>query len=256
MKQKKFISYWLLAGFLLFGFCQETKAQWIRSKDNRMKASEHIKDLEKGILIIRLSSKHNNIQALEKALLSNNLSAKDREQLDKKRNKIRDKQSKTNNEIRYSFDEHYKFSQFRFVYDTAMVKVLSGQSSGYFLNANMAIDSSISIDPNAPLYFLSLGQTDGTETQNLEGYVIYDYKNKTLPKPFPYFVRSAYSPTNFLNALVGKSESQYPNFTKMTLRLNNRLTNYLKQVIYEEKTQELQEELKKLKKETKDEGEG
>jgi hypothetical protein len=253
MKQKTFIAYWYLVGLFLFGFCQQAEAQWIRGKDNRMEASEHIQDLEKGTLIVRLSSKYKNIQALEKALLSDKLSAKDRKRLHKELNKIRATQNKNNNEIRYSFDEYYKFSQFRFVYDTAMVHVLNGKSSGFFLNKNMAIDSSISIDPYAPLYILSFGQTDASETQNLEGYIIYDHKNNILPKPFPYFVRSAYGPANFLNALTGKSGSQSPNFTKMTYKLNNRLTNYFKQVIYSEKNRELKEELNELKKETKDE---
>jgi hypothetical protein len=253
MKQKTFISYWYLVGLFLFGFCQQAKAQWIRGKDNRMEASEHIQNLEKGTLIVRLSSKYKNIQALEKALLNNDRSAKDRKRLDKKLHKIRAKQSKANNEICYSFDEYYKFSQFRFVYDTSMVHVLNGKSSGFFLNKNMAIDSSISIDTNSPVYILSFGQTDASETQNLEGYIIYDYKNNIPPKPFPYFVRSAYGPANFLNALVGKSGSQSPNFTKMTYRLNNSLTKYFKQVIYEEKNRGLKEELNELKKETKDE---
>ncbi|MFT6706808.1 MAG: hypothetical protein ACJATF_001645, partial [Flavobacteriales bacterium] len=240
---------YILFSLVLLASSQNGVAQIIKGKKNKYKAAEHIVALKEGTLVMLLSSKHKNILAIEKALGQKGLSSKSKKRLNKNRTKILQKQKKANGDIVYALGEHYDFSELRILYDTAMVHILAGKSSGYFLDNDLKIDPSINIDHNAPIYSVRFGQGSVSETNNFEGFIIRDSDNEQPPKPFPYFVKANYPPSSVFAAFIGKGADVSPDFFKMISKLNINLTNYYPEAQFKITKKKLRETFEKQQKE-------
>lgn len=235
--------------FLLLAFSQNGTAQIIKGKKNKFKAAEHIVALKEGTLVVLLPLKHKNLLAIEKALKDKSLSTIARGRLMKKRNKILTKQKWNNKLIVDALWNYYDFSDFRILHDTAMVHVLTGKTSGYFLNDKMKIDSSITIDYNVPIYSLRFGRGSVSETNNFEGFIVRDINNEQPPKPFPYYVKAKYPPVSFFDAFIGKGGDVSPDFPSMIIKLDSNFKNYYADAAFNIDQQELLDELEKGEKE-------
>lgn len=253
MRKKDAIINCSLVGLFFLLAMPIGEAQILKGRENKDASAEHIVNLRNGTLVVRLVSKHNNISALDEQLAAEGVGENQKKQLRNRRDNMLEKQTKANKEIVKSLDRHYSFSDYRVLYDTAMVYLLDGKTEGYFLNSKMEIDPKISINSNAPFYILSVGQTSTSETHNLEGLIVSDRANVDLVKPFPYFTKSIYPPVSFFDAFIGRSASIFPDFKKMIVRLNKKLTIYHKDVEYKSKNQSLKEEMRELKEKLKEE---
>jgi len=254
MSKRQFstINQLLFVAFFLATFLPIGEAQIIKGRKNKYKAAEHIIALRNGTLLMLLPTKHKNISAINKALSQEGLSSKSTKRLNKKRNKIVKNQQKANETIVETMWNHYEFSNFRILYDTAMVHVLAGEGQGHFLNDQLELDPSITLDSNNPIYSVRFGQGSVSETNNFEGFIIRDSENEQPPKPFPYYVKAKYPPSSVFAAFIGKAADVSPNFKKMILQLNSRLTNYYPTAEYSLERKKLKEEMKQQKKEAKE----
>ncbi|MCO6498838.1 MAG: hypothetical protein J5I47_00480 [Vicingus serpentipes] len=184
--------------FPLISFSQEEKKINYKKKD-KIDAVNHITQLKKGVLLVRLSQKNNSINAMRKAGKT--------ELADKlvHENWLRNK------EIVAAFRGYFDFCPVYFFYSEYSSYVTKNQLDKIvFLNDNLEADSSIkvsndvfyvaeftSIEPGSKNYaksdYLAENEKEsingGSSGITLTALVIKDKKFKQLRKPFPYYVR-------------------------------------------------------------------
>lgn len=159
-----------------------------------MNKNEHarycIENLKDGALIVRLNFKRKAINALEQ---SGNMAGAER---------IRLEQEQENLEIMAAFKSYYKFSPVYFISYDSTRAALNGKRSGYFLNEQLQVDPSISMNKDFFLFAehgmletsLPSDKTNSKQEKLRRGtieeaLVVRDQKMNLLRRPFPYFVR-------------------------------------------------------------------
>ncbi|MFT6322822.1 MAG: hypothetical protein ACJAWO_000367 [Halieaceae bacterium] len=138
----------------------------------------HIQKLKKGVLLVRL---HTQDALIEKMKYYHR-------DLERKNKLI---EIKENNMATYvAFNSAYKFSELRFFYSRDSKKVRDGDFDHLFLNSDLEVDTSIRIDPKAPIYILDVGDIYFPNMSgHQEGVIVMDKNFEPLKKPFPYYVR-------------------------------------------------------------------
>ncbi len=236
--------------FCLSGLVPSLQAQVAEVIDHMERATvatDQIYDLRQGTLVVKLPTKRNNIKAIDKALSSDKLREKTKIKLLKKREAIIAECTRINLQITKAVTDHYQFSNYRFIPDTASTQLKNGVSRGYFLNTQGELDDSISIDLDKPVFFLRFGVMSSPTTNRSEGFVVTDHKGNTLQKPFPYFIKSKYPPFSSAVAFFGNGDVLFPNFQAMALKFNQKLTKfYAKRKLAKEK-EILREKMQELK---------
>ncbi|MFK7806807.1 MAG: hypothetical protein AB8F74_03305 [Saprospiraceae bacterium] len=199
--------------------------QVFKTPEDKIASKDHIYDLQSGVLIVRLPSKNNKITAFQEMMNRSEMSKAKRKNLKERLEETINERDKKNVAIMNAFKEYYTFSNYRFVYDTAVVHLFRGDSRGHFLNDDLQVDSTITVFMGDPIYTLKYGQTSSSEANSLEGFIITDNSNVELKKPFPYFIKTAYPPASFFRAFFGKATT--PSYDKMAYRLNKKLNKRL-----------------------------
>lgn len=167
MKLYSFIVLFLIFG--LFGFSTLTADKV---------AYQQIVNLKKGTLLVRL---HKN-EAIIKKLKGFH---KDKE-AKKKAEEVR----LLNLEQYNALAAGYKFSKVAFFFGKDSKSVKSKSFNNIFLDANLEIDTSITIDENQPIFILDVGDIYFEHMSgHQEGYVVLNDRFEQLEKPFPFFVR-------------------------------------------------------------------
>lgn len=171
--------------FLVFPFFVDAQIIGIKDfKERKARGDSIANALKDGVLVIRLKSYRNNLEALDKSLSNRKLSKKDRKRIKKRKDIMISDRDRFNHELVQAFDTLYNFSKYRVMYDTASHLLLSGVGSGYFLNNQLELDPQISLEANQT--FVILGE--GTRNkEGVHGLVIYDAKGIAIPAPFPSF---------------------------------------------------------------------
>lgn len=179
---------------------------------DREEAFYNIVTLKNGNLIIRLKSQDRKIMAYRAA--GNKKFA----------DKLERKLFEFNLSMVNAFNENYNFSNVYYIYPDDYELVRNEIPSGYFLNENLEVDSSISISFNAGYYFCEYGPVYAETLENSnesrrkvvtntpmqqDALVLKDYTLTQLISPFPNYV-----------------SIRLKDMDKVVERLNSRLHNF------------------------------
>ncbi len=143
------------------------------SQKKREIANNQVLKLRSGVLLVRLYTSENKINALRK--LGRNKEAEE----------VIRKQHLENKAIYTSFTSVYDFSKVYFFYNTCSEKIKNREFTGNLLNAELEVDSSIIVNPGD--FFIS--EFDFTPGTGLYALVVKDCEFEFLKKPFPYYIK-------------------------------------------------------------------
>ncbi len=149
----------------------------------RSEAFNQIGELRSGVLLVRLATGKNKIEALTVRGRA--------EEADRLKTDLEN----MNRTIMRAFKNNYNFSRVEFFYSDDSRKVREGRYEGIFLDDNLQPDSSISIRPLVPVYIAEFGSVSkGTGgSMSFSALVIMDRQFNTLEKPFPYYARALHA---------------------------------------------------------------
>ncbi|PIX32598.1 MAG: hypothetical protein COZ21_12805 [Bacteroidetes bacterium CG_4_10_14_3_um_filter_31_20] len=177
-------------------------------KIKKRKSKEQIQQLKNGILLIRLKTSENKINALiEMGKIE-------------KANKIKTKQYIENKAILATFKNRFKFCKTAFFYSNKSKYIQENKFSNIFLNDSLLIDSTIVIDSKKPIFIAEFGTLEPdtmiyfshysyepnsdfsvkktehyySSSSNIDIYalIIKDQNFIQLNKPFPYYTRAIF----------------------------------------------------------------
>lgn len=183
-------------------------------------AIQAIRELKDGVLIVRLTSNHRKLKALEDALAKDSDNTYLKKQLEDTQLETREE----NTTLIQAFTEKYDFSEVLFMYDTAMSVLTSGQQSGYFLTPTLAVSDQLALN-GRPYLLLQRGNTDRSTTTGGESFSFVDARGNALQEP--YF--QIYKINNFpyiFNKIFNPSSAQNRNFTKIAGKISNDLKKF------------------------------
>jgi len=152
----------------------------------RQKSKEDIFALKEGVLLVRLASLDQRLEALI---------AQGRE-ADAKR--AEEEQRQHNLEIVRAFRNYFDYCRVEFFLSRDSHKVKKGAWDCLFLDEDLQVDSSRTIDPLKPVYtaeFGSIGKGKVSGELDFAALVIMDQHFHILEKPFPYYVRATHMAT-------------------------------------------------------------
>lgn len=170
---------------------QTSNAQWASASmttyPKRVKNIKSIDLLKKGVLVIRLESKHNNIEKITESLNSGELEPRVKKQLQIQKTQLIEDRDKFNTDIMSAFARYYKFSDYVFMMDTSSVHLLDGVTEGIFLDNSGNIDPTISIIDKNP-FIMRIGKLSSETTTGIEALIISDGELNDMQRPFPYYI--------------------------------------------------------------------
>ena len=213
----------LLIPFLFVGqiILTAQKNESLSYKERTDLSKKSIKELREGVLIVRLKTGKNQINALNRMINSKSLAPDVKKVYKERKENMLVANREHNLAIISAFNEKYKFSDVLFMPDTCVHLLNAGQKSGYFLNKELIFDDTISLGNKN--YFIAFHGTPNTTTKSgVEGLVILDKNMNELADPFPFFtgrttIRKTFS--NFLNKTDNK-DHYAPTVEKMNKRLH------------------------------------
>ncbi|MFK8100930.1 MAG: hypothetical protein AB8G15_00330 [Saprospiraceae bacterium] len=198
------------------------------------RSANNIQKLKDGVLVIRLTSKNNKIKELNRLLAHPEVTPKTKEGLQKKLHETVSEIKGFNTKVYYSFSEIYNFSEVLFMYDTASVSLKKKLQKGYFLDKNLNVDPSISLN-NRNFCVLRYGSTDPKATSGVEAFVFMDDQLQDLTKPFPYYMKLRSWGQRFLSMFTSRSINQI-NIVNRVTKINQRLEKYYAKMIEQSNT--------------------
>ncbi len=154
-------------------------------------ASQEINELKNSVLLVRLKTSENSIQAL--------INAGETEKADK----MRLSQLNENKKIISAFKQNFTFCEVKFFFSNTSEQVRQKQFDQIFLNDSLQVDASISLDTNASYFIAEFGYIDQNNqidtgscqsgaSSNMRFYSLRMMNNQfvQLQRPFPYYVRT------------------------------------------------------------------
>jgi hypothetical protein len=143
------------------------------AQNRKETARENAQKLREGVLLVRLYTSQNKINALLAA------------GRDAEAERVRKEQYYKNKELYVSFKTQYSYSDVYFFLNTDSYRILNRDFDGAFVNEEFERDSSIKISPQH-FYIAEMGFTPGT---GLYALVVKDDQFEFLEKPFPYYIK-------------------------------------------------------------------
>jgi len=187
--QKYFVPFFL--AIFLLGLPEVSYGQWASAnmttypkRENNIKSIDLVK---KGVLVVRLESKRNNIEKLSESIELEDIDQKLRRQLKVQRAQMIEDRNKFNNELIAAFEEHYEFSDYVFMMDTSAVHLMNGAREGIFLDKSLNVDPSISIK-GKDFLIMRIGKLSSENTTGIEALIFSDHNLVDLQRPFPYYI--------------------------------------------------------------------
>jgi hypothetical protein len=144
----------------------------LHGQDDSETATQQIKGLKKGYLVVRLKKGEMQASALEKA-------GSKKEALE-----YLQKQQTENLLVIAAFHKHYKFCPVYFCYTSSSQAVRSGNLKGILLNDQLQTDSTL---VPAPGFYLT-AEFGFTDRQQREGLLMMTSDFQQLKSPFPFLV--------------------------------------------------------------------
>lgn len=187
-------------------------------------SGQAIEDLREGVLVVRLTSDYKKIKELNRLIDEGNISGYAKGTAEDRIRKIQFEREAENELWIRAFDEFYQFSEILFAYDTLGRKALALDGKNCFLNPNLEIDPSLSLNgrPFLMLYFSNINSETGS---GAEAVIFRNSDFEELSKPFPYYVKT----TNFMfifNKLFKPSISKPKNIGRVVKKLNRNLERF------------------------------
>lgn len=166
----------------------------LRPDERQMKAWRHIKQLRRGILLVRLSAKRKQLQYLKKEkqklrqqldTLANPSARKKYQALDDKIQNLKDQTRNRHQRTVKAFRKHFDFCEVAFFYDYQTDTILSQQwPEAVFQKPGKAGQYTPAADQ--PRYILDVGSSFlKTEGRTYEGMVVRGTTLQVLKEPFP-----------------------------------------------------------------------
>lgn len=159
---------------LNFAFAQKAYYEGPDRTERKVSAHQHVKDLRKGILLVRLASESKKIEALLE-------SGRKKEAV-----KVKAELDARNKEIVSAINSKYEFSRFYYFYAQDASEILKG-------NYETLMDTVLQPSPmtalEGPVYFLATDKAELTNyNSSVIGFTVYDKEMNILMKPFPYTI--------------------------------------------------------------------
>jgi hypothetical protein len=142
-------------------------------------AQNHISNLKKGIVLVRLHTQENKIKHFLK--YDNRKAAMN----------VQREQTEKNKQLFLAFNSFFDFTDVYFFYSHHSDKVKERNfNAGYFLNDRMEEDPTVKLKDTSNVYVIDVGDVffDSFGT-HMKGMVMMTTNFKPLEKPFPYYVR-------------------------------------------------------------------
>lgn len=192
------------------------------------RAKTAIQDLKEGQLVVILKSNQKKVKKLEELLERQNLSERERKNLQKRLTTTVAEQREHHQLLMSTFAEKYNFSGVSFMFDSDIDSLRNGKQQGYFLNRELQRDSDISL-AERPFLVLKIGGTNRATTTGGEAMIIMDSQLRNLTAPFPATILK-----NTLPYVLGKmfnySKAEAINYNRMVEVLNKSLNSYYNEV--------------------------
>lgn len=144
----------------------------------KTEARSLLRQLPKGVLVVRLNSNHRKMTELERLLDSPDVNEKSKIRFKKMLETTRMETRQEGLDLMKAFDGNYNFSKVLFMFDTASLLLKNGVKSGYFLNEALEVDSSLRLESNDWLlmYF---------RHESPVSFILLDQNLETVERPFP-----------------------------------------------------------------------
>ena len=152
------------------------------------KAAQQIFKLKESVLIVRLPSHHNKIEAFENLISETDISGKSRQSLIESLENTRSERDQFAQETMAAAQRYFSFTKVLFMYDSAQVGLTKGMKSGIFLNDQLKIDPSISLKVDT-FFILRFGFPGHESTNHITSWIVSDRDLNDLQRPFPYYSR-------------------------------------------------------------------
>ena len=187
-------------------------------------SGQAIQDLKEGVLVVRLTSDYKKVKELNRLIDEGNISSYAKGNAEDRIRKIQSERNAENRLWMQGFEEHYGFSEILFAFDTLRRKALSLDGKNCFLNDNLEIDPSLSLNgrPFLMLYFGNINSETGT---GASAVIFRNSDFEELSKPFPYYVKM----TNFMyffNKVMRTSSAEVRNMERIVKKMNRNLERF------------------------------
>lgn len=218
MRIKEFCLLALLFAFVP-GFAQQDTTETGRLR--RERASMAIKTLDRGVLVVRLSSESKKIQTLKDIIEEGGSNAS-------RAQRLLEQTIKENREINLklmeSFETYYKFSKVYWLYDTTVSRLNAGEIRGFLLNKSLEADPDIVIESKEWLTAW-IDYTNPANTTRVKALIFGDQQWEILAPPFPWALM-LYKPGFVINDLVNPHKSLLRNIPRVVKEANKDLIRW------------------------------
>ena len=191
-------------------------------------SKEAIIDLKNGVLVMRLKTGNNKLKAMSRVANSSEVDADDRKIFEERIANLKKEIQLENERLIQALKEEYKFTEVLFIADTSAHLLKEKKQSGYFLNEQLNIDPSISLN-NQKFFVAYYGAVVSATKNGVDGLVVLDDNLNQLVDPFPHFTGLTTTRKWIERFFNKKEESEL--FRMMMHRFNNRLEEYYKRHI-------------------------
>ena len=189
--------------------------------------AQAVRDLNEGVLVVRLRTQSNKIGKLEEYLGRETPGTSAYERLAQQLEETIRETTLENDRLVSAFADLYRFSDVLFVYDTLAPRLKEDDPSGIFMREPGAIDPSLSLD-GRPFLIASMGVivSGQAASGHDESLVVYDRRFNALPRPFPGYQGMTTIQMLWLGLSKSEDEVRELNIRYAVERLNNKLFRY------------------------------
>lgn len=145
----------------------------LSGQSDQEKAKEQLQQLKNGVLLVRLKTNANSIEAYEQA------------GLEKEAEAARQKQYQENKEIILSFSQTFDFAPVYFFYSDASDAIRKGQFEGQVFDSKLKPVEIEKLEAR-PVFTGEFSQTPNT---GIKGFVLMNQDMIPLKSPFPFYQR-------------------------------------------------------------------
>lgn len=147
-------------------------------KKKKLASSNQIQQLKSGVMLVRLKTSANTINALQKAGKND------------RANRVKQNQDTENKKIISAFKNHFDFCDLRFFYSHHTQNVQQKQFENIFLNDSLEVDPSIKMDTTLAFLLAEFGYIEQDTAKLFSHYAYESSENGSLEKATKYYSSS------------------------------------------------------------------
>ncbi|MEO1714217.1 MAG: hypothetical protein AAFU60_12860 [Bacteroidota bacterium] len=174
----------VLTVFLIVPFQEMATAQTIRQET----AKRNLEQLKNGVLIVRLNTNSKTLEALDFGINNPDASFETRQSLQAQYDqRVHERDSVNNLLLEHFGGETYNYSPVYFMYDTCTYRLKNKEATGYFMDKNLQLSDSMSIE-GKNFFMTYIGRTPQTTGTNTRAFIVKDQFFQIPDPPFPGYV--------------------------------------------------------------------